>query len=210
VKRRALIAFGVWVALWLARVLLERDMTLHMIVQLPLLAGIGLVFAAILRSWEPRWLIEADWLGIPGLVLAAFASSLWMLPIMLDDAVADPVIDFMKFLSLPLLVGAPLGLSWRRMPPLGRAFVWANFIPKIGAIGGLYLAAPERLCAYYRLDQQAIAGWTLIIVAIVLGLLGFIAAFIGWPDQSREEFAAVERQNEPGGAPYCAAAALRR
>jgi hypothetical protein len=116
VKRRALIAFGVWVALWLARVLLERDMTLHMIVQLPLLAGIGLVFAAILRSWEPRWLIEADWLGIPGLVLAVFASSLWMLPIMLDDAVADPVIDFMKFLSLPLLVGAPLGLSWRRMP----------------------------------------------------------------------------------------------
>jgi hypothetical protein len=209
VKRRALVAFGVWLALWLGRVLLERDMTMHMIVQLPMLAGIGLAFAAILRPHEPRWLIGADWLGIPGLVLAVFASSFWMLPIMLDDALANPAIDLMKFLSLPLLVGAPLGLSWRRMPPLGRAFVWANFIPKIGAIGGRYLAAPERLCAYYRLDQQAIAGWTLIIVAIVLGLLWFIAAFIGWPDQSREELAGFERQNEPGRAPYCAAA-LRR
>jgi hypothetical protein len=187
VKLRALAALGAWVALWLGRVVLERDMTLHMIVQLPLLAGVGLLFAAILRPWEPRWLIEADWLGIPGLVLAVFASSFWMLPIMLDDALANPLIDLTKFLSLPLLVGAPLGLCWRRLPALGRAFVWANFIPKIGAIGGLYLAAPERLCAYYRLDQQASAGWTLIIVAVVLGLLWFIAAFIGWSDKSRDE-----------------------
>lgn len=64
---------------------------------------------------------------------------------------------------------------------LGRAFVWANFIPKIGAIGALYLAAPTRLCAYYRFDQQASAGWTLIGIAILLGTLWFLAAFIGWP-----------------------------
>ena len=67
------------------------------------------------------------------------------------------------------------------MPALGRAFVWANFIPKLGAVGGLYMAAPSRLCAYYRLDQQAAAGWTLIAVAAALGLLWFVAAFIGWP-----------------------------
>ncbi len=66
------------------------------------------------------------------------------------------------------------------MPPLGRAFIWANFIPKLGAIGGLYLAAPTRLCAYYRLDQQELAGWTLIAVAIALGITWFIAAFVGW------------------------------
>jgi len=42
-------------------------------------------------------------------------------------------------------------------------------------------AAPTRLCAYYRLDQQALAGWTLITVAVGLGILWFLAAFIGWP-----------------------------
>jgi hypothetical protein len=43
--------------------------------------------------------------------------------------------------ELPLLAGLPLGLSWSRMPPLGRAFIWANFIPKIAAVGALYLMA---------------------------------------------------------------------
>jgi hypothetical protein len=89
--------------------------------------------------------------------------------------------DAAKFLSLPLLVRLPRGLCWRRMPMLGRAFIWANFIPKLGAIGGLYLAAPTRLCAHYRLDQQAVAGWTLIVLAVVLCTLSLIVAFVGWP-----------------------------
>lgn len=180
---RWLAAAGLWVALglWALRIPLERDMAVHMAVQLPLLVGVGLLLAPALRPHEPRALAEADWLGIPGILLVVFATSFWMLPRMLDWAVADRLTDLAKFLSLPLLAGLPLGLSWRRMPPLGRAFVWANFIPKLGAIGGLYLAAPTRLCAYYRLDQQAVAGWTLIAVAVALGMLWFLAAFIGWP-----------------------------
>jgi hypothetical protein len=130
--------------------------------------------------YEPRWLADADCLGIPGIVLVLFASSFWMLPRALDQAAAYPLADLAKFLSLPLLARLPLGLSWRRMPPLGRAFIWANFIPKLGAVGGLYLAAPARLCAYYRLDQQELAGWTLIAIAVALGLAWFIAAFVGW------------------------------
>jgi hypothetical protein len=176
-------AAAIWTALWLLplRIALERDMATHMAVQLPLLVGIGVVLATALRPLEPRWLAEADWLGIPGILMVIFATSFWMLPRMLDGALANPVLDLAKFLSLPLLAGLPLGLSWWRMPPLGRAFIWANFIPKLGAIGGLYLAAPTRLCAYYRLDQQAAAGWTLIAVATALGILWFLAAFIGLP-----------------------------
>jgi len=177
------VAAVLWLALWLppVRIALEQDMAAHMAVQLPLLIAIGLVVAPALRRYEPSALAEADWLGIPGLVLVGFATSFWMLPRMLDRALAEPLIDLAKFLSLPLLAGLPLGLSWRRMPGLGRAFVWANFIPKLGAIGGLYLAAPTRLCAYYRLDQQATAGWTLIAVAAALALASFAAAFAGWP-----------------------------
>jgi hypothetical protein len=180
---RLLVLAGAWLALAFAplRSILEGNMAAHMTLQLPLLIGVGLALASVVRRHEPRWLSDADWLGIPGIVAVIFGTSFWMLPRALDGAVADPWIDLSKFLSLPLLVGLPLGLSWQRMPPLGRAFIWANFIPKLGAIGGLYLAAPTRLCAYYRLDQQATAGWTLIIIAVVLGALWFVVAFVGWP-----------------------------
>ncbi len=180
-----------WLMLWMSRTALEANMAVHMIVQVPLLIASGLVLAAVVRPHEPRWFADADWLGIPGIVLVVFGTSFWMLPRALDSAVGDPWMDAAKFLSLPLLVGLPLGLSWRRMPPLGRAFIWANFIPKLGAIGGLYLGAPVRLCAYYRLDQQATAGWMLIIIAIALGLSWFIVVFIGWPRHERQRVSPV-------------------
>jgi len=205
-----LAAFG-WLSLWLRplRLTLESDMAVHMALQVPLLIALGVLVAAIVRSHEPRWLADADWLGIPGIVAVVFGTSFWMLPRALDGAVADPAVDLAKFLSLPLLVGLPLGLSWRRMPPLGRAFIWANFIPKLGAIGGLYLAAPSRLCAYYRLDQQDAAGWTLIVIAVGLGLLWFVAAFVGWPPR-RQEPPATHRANDGAVAPHGASAALCR
>jgi hypothetical protein len=174
---------SLWVVLWLTplRAVLEAEMALHMAVQLPFLVAMGIPLARALWRYEPRVLAESDWLGIPGLVLVAFVTSFWMLPRMLDRALADPFVDLAKFVSLPLLGGLPLGLSWPRMPGLGRAFVWANFIPKLGAVGALYLAAPTRLCAYYRFDQQMGAGWTLIALAAVLATAWFASAFAGWP-----------------------------
>lgn len=178
-----ILAAALWGELWFhpLRIALERDMAIHMCVQLPLLVCVGLLLAPAARAREPRWLANSDWLGIPGLVLVAFATSFWMIPRMLDAALAAPLFDFVKFVSVPLLVGLPLGVSWQRMPPLGRAFLWANFIPKLAAIGGLYLAAPVRLCAYYRVDQQSDAGWTLIGLAVALGLFWFVVAFVGKP-----------------------------
>ncbi|MGH7046596.1 MAG: hypothetical protein ACREE2_09460 [Stellaceae bacterium] len=193
-----LAAAALWGGLWLPplRAALERDMAVHMVVQLPLLAGVGLLLAPVLAQYQPRWLVAGDWLGIPGLVLVVFATSVWMLPRMLDAALAGWPFDLVKFLSLPLSVGLPLGLSWARMPGLGRAFVWANFIPKLGAIGGLYLAAPTRLCAYYRLDQQTVAGWALIAAALALGMLWFLAALIGWTPSAAARRSAG-RQTKP-------------
>jgi hypothetical protein len=187
-RRLLVIACGSWLVLWLPAVRggLERDMALHMAVQMPALIALGVLLGLAARGHEPRPVAAADWLGIPGIVAVVLGTSFWMLPRALDQAIADWRVDLVKFLTLPLLVGLPLGLSWRRMPPLGRAFIWANFIPKLGAVGGLYLGAPTRLCAYYRLDQQELAGWTLIAVAVALGMTWFIAAFIGWTPSCAE------------------------
>jgi hypothetical protein len=67
-----------------------------------------------------------------------------MLPPALDEAVSDLLINLGKCRSLPLPAGLPLGLSWSRSL-LGRAFIWANFIPKIAAVGALYLMASRAM-----------------------------------------------------------------
>lgn len=179
---RLCVAIILWCGLWLPplRAGLEADMALHMAVQLPLLAAVGVLLVPAIARHEPRRLAEADWLGIPGLVLVLFSTSFWMLPVVLDGALSDWRMEAAKFLSLPLAVGLPLGLSWRRMPPVGRGFIVANVISKLGAAGGLYLAAPVRLCAYYRLDQQAEAGWVLLGIAGTLSVGAFLVVFCGW------------------------------
>lgn len=52
---KALSAVALWMALWLSplRVALERDMAVHMTVQLPLLACVGVLLAAALRPRVP-------------------------------------------------------------------------------------------------------------------------------------------------------------
>ncbi|MGH7104098.1 MAG: hypothetical protein ACREFJ_17070 [Acetobacteraceae bacterium] len=186
-----------WFGLWLPplRSGLESNMALHMTVQIPLLAMVGVLIAPEVRRFEPRWLAEADWLGIPGLVLVLFSTSYWMLPLALDSAIGDWRMELAKFLSLPLLVGLPLALSWQRMPVLGRLFVIANMISKVGALGGLYLAAPIRLCAYYGLDQQAEAGWALLMIAGVAVLGIFLVSFFGW--SWRQPFWKGRNRNRP-------------
>ena len=160
---------------------LEAAMATHMAVQIPLLIAAGVLIAPALRNYEPAWLAEVNRWGIPGILLAIFTHLFWMLPRSLDTALADPWVELAKFVTLPLLAGLPLGLSWPRLPTLGRGFVWVMLTSMLGAIGAIYLTAPTRLCAYYRFDQQAAAGWTLIDIAIALVLLLFVAAFTGLP-----------------------------
>ncbi len=77
-----------WLTLWVWRATLEANMAVHMTVQVPLLIALGLGLAVVVRPRQPHWLADADWLGIPGIVLVIFATSFWMLPRALDGAVA--------------------------------------------------------------------------------------------------------------------------
>ncbi|MDE2601179.1 MAG: hypothetical protein KGL62_02295, partial [Bradyrhizobium sp.] len=59
-RRRLIIITAAWMLLWWwpLRHFLESDMVLHMTVQIPLLIGIGLLLAPLVRGIEPPWLVD--------------------------------------------------------------------------------------------------------------------------------------------------------
>jgi len=154
-------------------------MTAHMLVQIPLLAAIGIIACRLLPACRRESLLAAAGGRIPCTLLALFASSYWMLPRALDAALANPLAEAAKFLSLPVLVGLPLALAWNRLSAIARGLVMTNFSSMLAVIGWLYIAAPVRVCNNYLIDQQAAAGWLMVKLALLLfaGWLG--ALFIG-------------------------------
>jgi hypothetical protein len=167
----------VLLALPAIREALERVMIAHMLVQIPLLAAAGVLIAsAIPTRWTER---IASWnrSGISGILLALIASSWWMVPRALDSVLANSVSEVAKFVTIPLLVGAPLALSWPRLGGIGRAFVIANVLPMWAVVGWLYVAAPVRVCNFYLVEQQVVAGRGLLWVSAGLGLLAGALAF---------------------------------
>ena len=161
-----------------SRGLLESNMATHMLVQLPLLALGGVLLASAGRARVRRTVEPYNQYGLSGMLVVLFASSYWMLPRALDAALDRPAMELVKFVSLPLLVGAPLGVSWVRLGPVGRGFVLTNTISMIAALGWLYRQSPVRLCNYYLIDQQVVLGDCLLWVALALGLACTARAFI--------------------------------
>jgi hypothetical protein len=158
---------------------MEATMTGHMLLQIPLLAAIGIMSCHLLPERLQNSLLAAAGGAIPCVLLATFASSYWMLPRALDGALANSLNEAAKFLSLPLLVGLPLGLAWKRLRIVGRSFVWTNAISMLAVLGWLYIIAPVRVCNNYLVDQQEIAGWWMVKLAVVLFACWLGSFFVG-------------------------------
>jgi hypothetical protein len=176
-----LAGLALWLSLALpeARATLENSMAWHMLAQIPLLAVAGALFAPAAQRWLPPSTRAYNQLGLTGVAVAVLAGAHWMLPRALDSALAEPMTELVKFVSVPSFVGLPLALSWRRLPPLGKGVVWAHFLSMLGVVGWLYLAAPVRLCNYYLADQQAETGILMLLLAAALTLLWFVGAMAG-------------------------------
>ncbi|HEY0877826.1 MAG TPA: hypothetical protein VGE10_05185 [Zeimonas sp.] len=156
-----------WMRDWL-----ESSMPLHMLVQMPMLVAAGCLGAAALPT---RWRNAiADGVGgvVPCLLAASLASTFWMIPRALDLALAENTVEAAKFVTLPLLVGAPLALAWPRLGVPGRGFVWTNLASMLAVLGWLYRSSPLRACNAYPVGDQRETGEWLVFLAI--------AAFVGW------------------------------
>ena len=164
-----------WAALAVppARHALESAMTLQMLVQIPLLALAGWGLARGTSGWLD-WRLQAwNHRGISGLLLASLTGMVWMLPLAMDAAIDDPRVTLAKFLSVPLLIGAPIALSWPRAGFVVRGVVLLELIATMLRLGWLYLISPVRLCSNYLLDDQQRVGEILLVVgfAILLTLV---------------------------------------
>lgn len=162
-----------------ARDALEQVMVAHMLVQIPLLAIVGALGVTAVPQRVRARIAEWNRAGVSGTLLALIASSWWMVPRALDWALASPLMEAAKFVTLPLFVGAPLALSWTRLGTMGRGFVIANVLPMWAVVGWAYIAAPVRVCNYYLVDQQVAAGVGLVIVSIALGAGIGLLSFLG-------------------------------
>jgi hypothetical protein len=87
-----------------------------------------------------------------------------MLPRMLDAALETPWVTLAKFVSVPLLIGVPLAVSWPRAGFVVRGAWLVEVVATAFRLGWMYLVSPVRLCSNYLLDdQQRLGQWMLAI-----------------------------------------------
>ena len=159
------------------RAWLEASMTLQMLVQIPLLIGVGYLLAGALPARLDASLARWNQHGITSLVLATLAGMFWMLPRSLDAAIGEPWMALAKFISVPLLIGLPLGLGWPRMGFVVRGVFLLELIATFFRLGWLYLVSPVRLCNNYLLDDQQRAGEAMLVIGGLI-LAGVVAKLL--------------------------------
>jgi len=158
---------------------LESRMVLHMVVQIPLLVLVGWLFGIAARPLTQKWRDQWNRFGLPGIFLALFTFAFWCLPQNLDASLTNWMFEVGKLLSLPLLCGLPLALSWRQTTAMVRGFLQTNLISMLLFLSWLYAYAPVRICNNYLInDQHQLAIW-LLYSAGLLSLYWSVGLFFG-------------------------------
>jgi|TARA_B100002003_G_scaffold208114_1_gene202647 hypothetical protein len=171
------LAWLLFLVLLLASEKLELTMVGHVLIQLPLLVICGWLIAP---SLPPRWksaIEKYNEYGIPGILIVTFAVAYWMLPRSLDAALATPFMEFTKFVTLPMLIGIPLALSWPLLAPVAKGFVIGNLLSMLTVLGWLYTQAPIRLCNYYLINEQQQVGTLLLTITAGIALYFTLKCF---------------------------------
>ena len=157
------------------RLLLEASMSLHMLLQFPLVMLAGYLLTGGLRTSTHDRLQRWNAHGLTGLLAAALLLALLMIPRLLDLALVDMRFEAAKWLAL-LATGAALRLSWTKAGLLGQFFFLGNMLPMTA------MAAPSSstrrcaVCNAYLLDDQVRVGQGLIAACTIVAIAWLIKA----------------------------------
>lgn len=170
-------------ALPAARHFLERSMTLHMLVQYPLLALCGALLAGRLPAgWiKPDRIgrsAQNDWNahGMTGLFASAVILAILMIPRVLDLALVSAPAELAKMAAL-LFCGAAMRLSWQAASWLVQGFFLGQVLPMTAVVGTLYESSPVRVCNAYLLGDQVLLGRLLVWIAAGVALAWLAGLF---------------------------------
>lgn len=155
---------------------LEESMIGQMLIQIPLLAVAGYILGHGLRKRMSPLLSRYNSNGIPGLLIVFYALIYWLLPRSIDSALNSTFFEMLKYITVPIMIGLPLALSWDRLNLTVQGFVWTNVIAMSFVMGWLYANSPVRLCNNYLTEQQLQLGNTLMLISVFL-LLSFFCKF---------------------------------
>ncbi|MEO8838831.1 MAG: hypothetical protein ABI351_08965 [Herbaspirillum sp.] len=162
---------------------LEASMAWHMLVQIPMILIAG-ALAALAQSKIAAQCDNQDgksgvWLqhlrrydeqGVPSLLLLVFLLTYWMIPRSIDTAVASPFADALKFVSL-FAGGMLLVDSLTRANLVIQVFFLGNVSWMMSIIGVMYQDDSTRLCNFYLVDDQIVAGQGLVVLAVLIPAL---------------------------------------
>ena len=175
------------------RDLLEARLTTHVLIELIGLIIAGYWIGMSLRGPLERSMAQYNRFGASGIIIAITTGIFWMLPRWLDASLDYPAITTAKFLSLPVLLGMPLALSWPQAGMILRGFLKANFISMLAVLSWLYIASPIRLCNNYLVSDQTTYGIALGLIAAGLSLLWSLPLFFGTalPERKNQHHAEI-------------------
>lgn len=164
----------------------EASMLTHMVLQLPLLVLAGLSAGRRMSGPMAKRIATFDAFGLSSGLLFMTSSFAWMIPAALDLAVLSPAVDLLKHLSL-WASGFFLGTARRRIPLAIETLLLGNVAWMLATAGLLYMEATSRLCVNYLFDEQQATGFSLITLAVGLGLR-LMVRWHGTSDASAQTF----------------------
>jgi hypothetical protein len=152
---------------------MQAHMARHMLLQIPLLAltgwslhrVCGLNLQIKLAPWNQH--------GLTGLILVQCLAIFWMVPRALDLALSSVSMELIKYAGW-LFAGMLLRQSMLQSTFILQLFMLGNVTMMTAVVSDIYATAPNRLCNFYGIDEQAVTAkglwWMLIGVGIAWAL----------------------------------------
>lgn len=153
--------------------LFESLMFIHMHIQMPLLAVVGILWTPLIKQKYPNFFDRWNEDGVPGLLLLAIVITYWIIPRAMDDAITHTPFEVFKFISWPLFVGVAFKDSWEKLTEKWQhiSYIYFSFI--YGVIGFIYIFAEDQLCNNYLIIEQRILGWSFLFIALSIFIYFF-------------------------------------